>query len=336
MMKKMYFLYLFGAIGVLLMTAHTYEYVMDDALITLRYSENLAVNGVPIWNKADVSDPTMGYTSPMWMIVNTITALFTDDKDALVFFTKVYSFLAVLLFLVFVSRWVISRGYKLGEGLFLIFMLFWNPVIGLHINSGMETILFGVLVFTFAYLILSNKNYFLALAVGFLCYLTRPEGGVIVLIFWFLEFLQNRNLSRSVVAAALLGALLLGYHFALWRFYGDVLPAPFYSKQATGSLLKIAALKDSIVFLIFSALPFLIISIIGSRPDWSRLKVVFLFQAVLFSFYLTVKPMMNVAYRYQMPVLFLLYLTTLVAYIRTKEPKNSCPRVPAGWIPVDI
>jgi arabinofuranosyltransferase len=309
-----YCLFVFGVIGVLAASAVTYDYVMDDALITLRYSEHFAASGLPIWNDADAANPTMGYTSPLWMTVNTLTGLFTTDKDTEVLFAKIYSLLAVLSLLVFVSRWVISAGYSIGRGLFLIFLLFWNPVIGLHVNSGMETVLFCVLVFTFAYLIISDKNYFLVLGIGFLCYLTRPEGGLLVLVFWFWDLLQNRRIGRSLYGALLLGLGLFVYHFALWRFYGDVVPNAYYAKLGTGSLVKMAAVKDSIMFLVFSALPLLIISLVRVRLVWARVRIVFIFQVVLFLFFLTVKPLMNVAYRYQLPILFLLYLTTLISY----------------------
>src|SRR5438034_5675801 len=41
----------------------TRAYVMDDALITLRYSFNLARHGQAIWNQADLAHPSQGYTT---------------------------------------------------------------------------------------------------------------------------------------------------------------------------------------------------------------------------------------------------------------------------------
>ena len=70
----------------------TRHYYMDDALITLRYSYNFARFGIPIWNQADIKDPSMGYTSILWMGINTLPALFTNNKDILVPAEPVYGF----------------------------------------------------------------------------------------------------------------------------------------------------------------------------------------------------------------------------------------------------
>src|SRR5438046_2328930 len=62
----------------------TRAYLMDDPLITLRYSLNLARHGHAIWNQADAAHPSLGYTTPLWMLLNAIPAFFTDNKDLLV------------------------------------------------------------------------------------------------------------------------------------------------------------------------------------------------------------------------------------------------------------
>src|SRR5947209_7611481 len=62
------FLLLFG-LAFLLLTCGIYAtraYVMDDALITLRYSFNLARHGQAIWNQADAAHPSQGYTTVLW------------------------------------------------------------------------------------------------------------------------------------------------------------------------------------------------------------------------------------------------------------------------------
>ncbi len=307
-------LFFFGAIGVLVATLLTYPFIIDDAVITLRYSYNLAHIGQPVWNQADVDNPTMGYTSTMWMVLNAIPALFTDDKGALVEFTRFFNAAIVLLLLGFVSRWIVARGYSLRSGLFLVFLFSWNPIVGMHVNSGMETILFGVLVFLFAYEIVERRNYFFILATGFACYLARPEGGVMLFGYWLVELIRNRSWKRSAIGGALLGAMLVAYHFAVARYYGDILPTPFYIKQATGSFIKMAAVKDTIVFFVCAAVPFVAITASGWRTRRAQLVPIVAIQVGLLAFFLTVEPLMNVVYRYQMPVFFLLYFTTLIAY----------------------
>src|SRR5713101_6686339 len=71
----------------------TRSYVMDDALITLRYSFNLARHGHAIWNQADVAHPSLGYTTVLWMLINALPACFTDNKDGLVLACKLIGLL---------------------------------------------------------------------------------------------------------------------------------------------------------------------------------------------------------------------------------------------------
>ena len=319
-------LFFFGALGLCLSTAHSLSYVMDDALITLRYSDNLATTGRAVWNRADLDRPAMGYTSTAWMAINSLTALSTNDKDTIVRFSKVYAFLAALGMLALATRWMMRLDYSLAKGLVLIALFFWNPVVGLHINSGMETILFGAVVFLFAYLALYRANYFAVLAVGLLCYLTRPEGGLLVAAYWVWDLAANRNLRRSAAGAALCAVLLAAYHGAIMSYYKDPLPLPFYIKQAHGPLLKMAAVKDTALFFVTCALPYLIAAAWRDRRDAKQLGWLLALQGMLLLFFLTVEPYMNVVYRYQFPVLVLLF--SMLIAMRPRIPSRALP--PSG------
>src|SRR5205807_8139383 len=89
------FLTLLGLSFVLLLCGIviTRGYVMDDALITLRYSFNLARHGHAIWNQADAAHPSLGYTTLSWMLLNALPALCTENKDALVLACKLLGLL---------------------------------------------------------------------------------------------------------------------------------------------------------------------------------------------------------------------------------------------------
>src|SRR3954465_419881 len=62
----------------------TRAYLMDDALITLRYAFHLPRAGQAIWNPADAAHPSLGYTTVAWMLLNALPACFTANKDTLV------------------------------------------------------------------------------------------------------------------------------------------------------------------------------------------------------------------------------------------------------------
>src|SRR5438128_1210063 len=96
----------------------TRSYVMDDALITLRYSFNLARHGHAIWNQADVAHPTLGYTTVGWMLINAIPAFFTGNKDCLVLACKSIGLipLAVIALILVgqISRMPVPRSFRIA------------------------------------------------------------------------------------------------------------------------------------------------------------------------------------------------------------------------------
>src|SRR5713101_6378824 len=124
----------------------TRSYVMDDALITLRYSFNLARHGHSIWNQADVSDPSLGYTTILWMLLNAIPAFFTANKDLLVLCCKLIGLIplavVVILLVAPISRMPVPRSFRAA----VVLVIFSQVVYGFHVNSGMETLLFSCLI----------------------------------------------------------------------------------------------------------------------------------------------------------------------------------------------
>jgi hypothetical protein len=114
------FLTLVGCAGVLLLASIllTRAYVMDDALITLRYSFNLARHGHAIWNQADAAQPSLGYTTLSWMLLNAVPALCTQNKDTLVLAAKLLGLLPLaviaLLLVAPISRMPVPLPYRLA------------------------------------------------------------------------------------------------------------------------------------------------------------------------------------------------------------------------------
>jgi hypothetical protein len=294
----------------------TRSYVMDDALITLRYSFNLARHGHAIWNQADASDPSLGYTTILWMLVNAIPVFFTNNKDLLVLSCKLIGLipLAVIVLLLVgpISRMPVPRSFRIG----IILAIFSQVVYGFHFNSGMETLLFSCLILlavgTYAQSARSAQAYLF----GTLAFLTRPEGALIValMVLWDL---RQRRIRQAALGCVCFSIAALSLGLALHASYGSVLPNAFYVKQGYASL---GSLKITIKFLATIALPYLPLaaySVYGlkdtlSRYCWSA-------AAVFTAYYLTVTPLMNVFSRYQWPVLVLLTSASLPAFQKLGE-----------------
>jgi len=307
-----YILFFIAAAGILYNFFATFPYTMDDALITLRYSINCAKSGLPIWNQADIVHPTMGFTSPLWMLLNSIQAHFTANKDLIVIVAKYWSLIFLLFFawliVTIIDKQKISYSTKI---LFTVFFL-WNPVLAFHASSGMETILFATAISIYAVLATRySDHYKTMILLGILLFFIRPEGILALGVYWIFDLFKKKEIKKSTISALFIFLVIGIYFLIIYSYYGYPLPSAFYVKQGSGHLIKINAIKMTLVFLTLSALPFLAL-LAASRNGLAknREKNIFITTLILvyLLFYLTVEPLMNVVYRYQLPILFLLMI----------------------------
>jgi hypothetical protein len=291
-------------------------YLMDDALITLRYSLNLARHGHAIWNQADAADPSLGYTTVLWMLINAIPAFFTQNKDLLVLCCKLIGLipLAVIVFLLVgpISRMPIPRLFRAA----VVVLIFSQVVYGFHLNSGMETLLFSALVLLTVCSYAQTIPYSLAYVFGTLAFLTRPEGAIVVALMLLWDVRQGR-IKAAVVGGACFSITALALALSLLAAYGTVLPNAFYVKQGGFS---VHSFKATISFLLSVALPYLPLaaySVYSLKHSTSR--YCWNVAGVYLAYYLTVLPIMDVYSRYQWPVLVLLTYASLPGFQKLGE-----------------
>lgn len=294
----------------------TRAYVMDDALITLRYSLNLARHGRAIWNQADVNQPSLGYTTVLWMLVNAVPAFFTENKDLLVLACKLIGLIPLAAIVLFLTGPISRMSVPLAFRMVVIGVIFSQVVYGFHLNSGMETLLFSALILATVCTYARGAQYTLAYGLGILAFMTRPEGAIIValMVLWDL---QQRRVRQAFVGGACFSVAALTLGLVLHASYGSVLPNAFYVKQGVASLDSV---EITLKFLATVALPYLPLAAYSvyalkntaSRYCWNA-AVVFL------AYYLTVTPLMNVFSRYQWPILVLLTYASLPAFQKLGE-----------------
>lgn len=280
----------------------TRNYLMDDALITLRYSYNFSKYGIPIWNQADLENPSMGYTSLLWMAINGIPALFISNKDNLVLMAKFFSFVALIVIIYLISREVFSLSISSPIKFLAVFIIFSQFGYGLHVNSAMETMLFSCMLLLTAKAY-ADSRYRLAYFFGMLSFLSRPEGALLVGLV-FLWDLINRRFKQALSGVVVFAFLVAGILLLLNFWYGDVLPNTVYAKQ---EILNTEALARTVFFIVTLALPFLIMSRYAVFSLKNKTSYYMSFSAIVFiAYYVTVDPIMNVMSRYQWSGLVLL------------------------------
>jgi hypothetical protein len=320
-----YILFLIAFAGILYGFITTYGYTMDDALITLRYSINFADSGLPIWNKADFSHPTMGFTSPLWMLINSIQAHFTSDKDLIIIFSKYWSLSVLMGFTWLIVSIINKQKITFFTKILFTVLLLWNPVMAFHASSGMETILFATAIGFYAVLAIRFSDHYKTMtALGLLLFFIRPEGILALGIYWLFDLIKNRDFKKSIISSIVILFILGIYFWSIYSYYGYPLPSAFYVKQGGSHIIKMAAVKMTVLFLFLSALPLIALLfsvrkniIINSEKNLFIIALI----VIYLLFYLTVEPLMNVVYRYQLPILFLLMVmvsNNLEAFWRQK------------------
>jgi len=213
----------------------TRDFFADDSYITYRYSFNLVEHGRLTWNLAD-QDPVEGYTSMVWVLINALA--FRVGVDPLIW-SKALSascFIAIIVLLLRNSL-IQSKWAKITvvAGLVLV------PGSYFHINSGMETVLFSLLVLLIFlklhdFIHLEPDPAEMAPSIPLLCLLlpmTRPEGAAVaaVAVSAYLFYGPSKHIRKRTLLVFLFfilpGAVYFGWR---WRYFGYVFPNPFYVK----------------------------------------------------------------------------------------------------------
>lgn len=204
----------------------TWEFTVDDAYITWRYSQHFADGHGPVWNVDE--DPVEGFTNFAWMAWHAATAWLGLDLATV---AKATSALFGVATLVMLAR---DAGGRAGSAVAAAAYLLFLPTY-FHITGGLETAAFAAVLLRLVVLgVRALGSYpvrvweppLLLLAAGTL----RPEGAIAAVpavAVWLWGNRRHRPAWLAVAVAALVGA---GYFWWRWSFYGQLLPNTFYVK----------------------------------------------------------------------------------------------------------
>lgn len=220
------------SLGLLLATASvatwhasTLAWRCDDAFISYRYAQNLVAGDGLVFN---VGEAVEGYSNFLWTLLLAAAQLLGVSPEQSSVALGLLSYAAILG----VLGWGSARAA--GDGAWLpVGALCYAGVLHGRIfaTSGLETSLFTALLTGGALALVEargQRGYALAGLLAALGLLTRPEGGLLVLVGAGAALWAGRR-----AGAAFLGpvALLIG-PWLLWKlsFYGDLLPNTWYAK----------------------------------------------------------------------------------------------------------
>jgi hypothetical protein len=232
------------ASALLLAHAASYDFFCDDAFIPLRYAENLAAHGAPVYN---LGERVEGYTSFLWMALAAVGAALGQGLTRFVQGLGALSGVGLLS-----ATWLLWARLcpraPFGGAIVVLAVAASAPVAAWTLG-GLETPLFAALVTLglVAGAELSSRAFpdigwrppRFALGLGlllFLTTLTRPEGALLALLVFVvaLAFQRGRPAGQRAALwfAASYGALLVAFVAWRWWYYGYPLPNTYYLKSS--------------------------------------------------------------------------------------------------------
>ncbi len=227
--------------------AQTFDFVCDDAFITLRYAKQFAVHGAPVYN---LSEKVEGYTNFLWMV---FAALFF--KVGLNEFRVVHTLSMIAAFSVMGGVSLLWRNVRLGSQAWMLVpmaLVGVTSTIAAWTGGGLESVLYAGLLASGLGLAAraighdeSKVAYAAGACLGFAS-LTRPEGVVPMALFALLALAMRRKKGWPVLWRASAAFSAVFVPFFVWRFayYGAPLPNTFYLKTSgVGSELRARGLE---------------------------------------------------------------------------------------------
>lgn len=316
--------------------AFFWDFTLDDAFISYRYSSNLANAGKLAWNLGE--DPVEGYTSFLWVLLNTAGILVGLSP---VIFSKIVSVLSAISVL-----WIILRyGRYLTVYLKLICVgaLAFSPAFAFLTVQGMETSLATLLLTIQALIALKllgsprRGSYVLFYSAIFLGGLTRPDslvfsfGLMLGILFAYIVKKDVKLLQRYVAYTVLF--LLAGIAYMIWRlnYFGYILPNTFYVKVG----MEKGTIAYALSFIVDVLLPYIILGLflldranLREGNIWWILSVVI--GTALFMIFMTmVRPMQAFLWRYPFPVFPVIIL--LIMHVGNIQSNREKP-IKRNWV----
>lgn len=276
---------------------------LDDTYITLRYSRNLVEGYGLRWNPTD-AQPVEGFTSLTHVLLG--SALLSAGLDP-VQGTKVVGLVSIAL-IVALGGWHARRqgGGPVSFGVATL-LLVGNPFLFFAAIQGMDTMLAALAVTVITALVYASWQderwlpELFAAMVG--AVLTRPDTGLLVILYLLPVFLKYRARPRFWRSAALLLVLpgLLYIAFKL-IYFGDLLPTTFYFKSRVGQWPQLDLVLSFAGRFMVPALPVLAAWVITRQARWAELYVTGAL-CLAIGYFATVRPAVAIGYRFLIPFL---------------------------------
>ena len=257
------------------------RFTVDDAFITYRYAENLALGHGFVYNEGQ---RVLGTSTPLFTLMLALFSfLSVSPLQAAMFVSLASSGITAMIIyrlalLLRFTRWSWVPA--------LIYMLWPRTLVG--DTCGMETAFFTMLV-TASFYYQHRRLIFYALATATLAAVTRPEGLFLVLVLLLYNGYRNRDKLRQYLSTPLF--IIVPWLLFSYIYFGSVIPNSVSAKLALYSRFATKPFLESLVYLMAWHNPvgwILLLSAIGggywlyTKQNFGRLELVWLAGMILF------------------------------------------------------
>lgn len=224
--KPLYLIILAVLIAVYVIHALSLAFTQDDAFISYRYVKNFLGGIGLVYNPGERVE---GYTNFLFVILMAFFGNFGVNYITLSKLLGIFSGAGIIVLSYFWFKRIFPDSKNELAAFGAPVLLAANSAFAYWSISGLETVMFGALVFWGIYFA-SEKKPIMVLLLA-LATLTRPEGGlvfVLIIIYCLAtKYIPRRTAAGLTAAYALL--IIPQFVFRL-SYYGDLLPNPFYAK----------------------------------------------------------------------------------------------------------
>lgn len=298
--------------------------IFDDAFISYRYAQNLAMGHGITWNPGH--PPTEGYTN--FLLVLILAPAIWAGLDPLLV-TRVLSFICVIAMSGILFT-VARRQYNCSAttAFMIAALIFLVPATEILCLVGLETVIYAFFLLT-TFIVgvtfigrqqLSHSIIFSCLL--FLTMLLRPEAALLYPIIFVASVVAAIRYQATLkpLVVGFLTLLALGSVYLTWKYlhFGQLIPNPFYLKASGQALISLDGLQSVMTFigdyalllaLVFSSL---ILGLFADRPEqrWNKIVALngFAFVVVYCLFFAHIDTLMDTYGRFLYPLVPLVIL----------------------------
>lgn len=213
-----------------------YFVLFDDAMISMRYANNLANGYGLVWNPGEI--PVEGYTNPLWVLFMASFHLLPIPLSKISLAVQISGAFFLMANLILVRNIVeILTDKLIVSYLAVCLTAFYVPLNNWGLQ-GMEVSLLTLVVTTATWLVLRNLKAdrfsplpYLLLGIGTLVRIDAAVPNLVIILFLLLFDAKNRK-SHILWGFGLLFLFLGSQTLVRYIYYGDLLPNTYYLKMS--------------------------------------------------------------------------------------------------------